>query len=143
MDALGLIIFIIFVLFKALGKIPDIKDKLPKDWENKFPKDWQENWPQEWQFPWNDDDDDAVEADAAKPEGHEPRREIGLEQTKESYEPVHFEGTPPEQEQRGAEVAATKKELTPHPIINSQSLLNGIIMSEVLQPPKCRRRVTR
>ncbi len=155
MDALGLIIFILFILVKVLGGkgqgLQDLKDKIPKEW--------QENWPQ---FPkeWDFEQDPSAKQIVLK------RKNVVVKGQGE------FEGTTGDEGMAGSEglvgnegmvgnvglgktpmasVTDRQPQRPPQKIqppespvagpltLNPDALVNAFIFSEVLQPPRCKR----
>jgi len=128
LDLFWIIIFIGYFLFRILGK------KLPE---------MMEDFPGGWQLPGTQQDTDGQETDAAEAgrpksaaankglEGGQPYREGGSRETEQCRE-----GTSRETEQRreGIPQAIDQPEDRPA-AIDFQDVVNGIIMSEVLQPP--------
>lgn len=179
MDALLLIIFLAFVFFKVLGKMPEIKDKLPKDWE---PKNWgPEGWPhgpkrwpemsENWGFPWEEQDpyEEETDTEVGRTENQQAsgqsagqEREVPIRQMTKYIDQkselearsqmiskdaaggtesrmMHQEGLPPDEHIFPAAQQAAGQDTEGYPLFNSQALLNGIILSEVLQVPKSKR----
>jgi len=143
-EALWVFIFIVFVLLRVFSRIPDLKDKIPKDWEKTgippILKDMG--------FPW--DNTAPGRTAPGKPGGASekpaPKRRTITEKAPVAKVPgqtkleapattVEFPEAPP------AKVSPPDGCGEQHglPLTDCQAVLNGIIFSELLQPPKCKR----
>lgn len=141
MDAIWIIIVIIAVIMKFL-KVEDFKGKLPEDWEDKkIPpvlKDWG--------FPW----DDEPEPDEELPQ-KQPVRIKGALSQREEQVTTGADGdsgmnvNPGETQYERAEdlikpnLKNMETSFAAHPLLNTDTVISGLIMSELLQPPKSKR----
>ncbi len=133
MEALWIIIFIVFVLLRAFSKIPNLKEKMPKDWENTgIPPILRDM-----EFPW--DEHPRRPGDVRKQPGQKQRPAAPkTPPVKEPGRPVKPEVV---RDMQGAEVRQQDACREPHwfPPVDSRSVINGIIFTELLQPPRCKR----
>jgi hypothetical protein len=175
LDALWIVIFIGYVLFKFIGKrLPDMREKIPREWEDKMPRDWDGLPPVLKElFPWEEEGETGKkvspkrsvrpgrpartgqaantrqEGPPMRREGPPPRRE-GPPPRREGP-PLRQEGPPPREarghnttipapgiEHGGAECGYSSEGIMP--LFDRGAIINGVIFSELLQPPKCRRR---
>lgn len=127
MDAIWIIIVIIAVIMRFL-KIEDFKGKLPEDWgDKKIPPIFKD-----WEFPW----DDEPELDEEIPK----KRPVRMQN-----EVLEQGGSPGENQSATAydvkepHLESTDTAFGGHPLLTSDTIITGIIMSELLQPPKSKR----
>lgn len=129
------------MLFKAFKKISEVKTNLPKDWQGEeLPPVFREVL-----FPWEMDDDESEDPRSVPITRQEPERpapppeptwaeKIGMGKTKTSVKRADLQsGGKVKQEQ------SVPGEFLP--LMDSYNIVNGIIMSELLQPPKCKRTI--
>lgn len=166
MEALWVIIFIVFILVRVFNNIPGMSDKRPRDWEKKFPGDWEERLPpilRDMGFPWDGNGNPErgrgqvpgsapgpAPRSAPGPEKRAVKRPISTEQS--GRDTGRREPPALREEKAGISAAVTADdtgityidgrdcELQQHPLFGCQAVVNGIIFSELLQPPKCKRR---
>lgn len=129
MEGIWILIFVVVMIFKAFKKITEVKTNLPKDWQDKeLPPVFREV-----PFPWE------MTEESEEPEGEsfEPMNTTWAEKIEMGKNPpkkaVPESGGKVKQEQSSAGEFL--------PLMDSNNIVNGIIMSELLQPPKCKRRI--
>lgn len=141
MEAIWIIFVIIAVIMRIL-KAGDFKGKLPEDWgDNKIPPIFKD-----WEFPWEDEPEPDKE-----PPRQQPVR-MGNEVSKQKEQVTGgFSGdtninVSAAETQHESAYAVTEQDsksadtdFVSHPLLNTDTIINGIIMSELLQPPKSKR----
>ncbi|PKM47834.1 MAG: hypothetical protein CVV03_01245 [Firmicutes bacterium HGW-Firmicutes-8] len=135
--SIWVIIFVLAILFRAFRKFSDVKGNLPRDWEG-------EQLPpilREMVFPW-DLTEDSEEASPGPITGKAPEERIpGLDET-----PAAETGpgiTLGETLDQALVRAVNQEQNVPGellPLFDSYNIINGIIVAELLHPPKCRQR---
>lgn len=141
MDAIWIIIVIIAVIMRVL-KVEDFKGKLPKDWgDKKIPPIFKD-----WEFPWDDEPEPDEELPHNQPVrmqnevskqdeqvtgGFSGKSNINVSPGEAQYETAY------NVEEPNSNIADTA--FGRHPLLNTDTVINGIIMSELLQPPKSKR----
>ncbi len=145
MEGLWIIIVIVVLVFRVLNKAGEItgemKERLPEVLgEKQLPTVFKD-----WGFPWEEDD----EGDGENRWGEYAKApEKGVDSLRNTVNNTVIEN--PMEDQTGIILAAntqTRTELQPekeaglpnHPLLDSESIVNGIILSELLQPPKAKR----
>jgi len=140
MEGLWLVIFILFIVFKMLGKIPNMKGKLPEETRNKLPRAIKSRLPRDLQtgippiikemgFPWEFWEE--VEPDTPE----KPPVSI-------AEQPVKVTPALPEVPVPTApmpEKATVTQPMEAYAMaFEGDTLINGIIFSEILKPPRCK-----
>lgn len=132
MESLWGVIFVIFVLLRLFNKMPELKEKLPKDWgDKKLPPIFEEMG-----FPW--DEDETVEPQPLEVAKKKAKTDKKIVETKgrkqgrpEKYAPA---------DNRPSVFADNNDEdLNWFPELNQEAVVHGIIISELLRPPKALR----
>lgn len=136
MEGIWIIIFILVMIFKAFKKISEVKANLPKDWQSEGPPPVFREMP----FPWEMDEPEEENLDpitVQEPEQPVPRRETTMTEFVMGKTLVEKVGIKPrgKVEQEQSVTGALM------PLMDSDNIVNGIIMAELLQPPKCKQRI--
>lgn len=147
MEAIWMIIFIAALIFQAISKISGSKGKLPRQWEpvklpgqgqTKEPKKWDDGmFPpvlKDWEFPWDDSQWDEVSSKEQSSQNKKPEPKKRKEVTASSKTLTDRGLNRENVNQRD------NTEYRPELSLNSGDVLNGLIISELLQPPKCKRK---
>ena len=130
MESLWVIIIVAALFFKIFGKLNNLKEKTPGEWKNKIPREWRETGLppilQEMGFPWDEPEEEAPKAQSQK------LAEWQLDEV-EAEVPKPVPAAPKAaafgQDEQGYSLQ----------VMDRQLLLNGIIFSELLQPPLSKR----
>ena len=136
METIWVIIIVAAVLFKVFGKINDLKGNIPGERRNKVPGEWRKiELPpifRELGFPWEDSEEEAPMAQPQKP----AKRQLdGMEAVQEIPAAI------PEPITAAPQAAALGPDELGYSlqVMDKQQVLNGIIFSELLQPPLSKR----
>lgn len=146
MEAIGIIIFIVFMLLRVFSKLPEIKQKLPRGWEQEFPPIFRDIG-----FPWGEQNMPGQVEDRPTPvrntgptyelaaETQQPARVWALSQDIEHQESEAPRETVIDSPAADAFTLQSEQGL----LLDEQAVLNGIIFSEILSPPKSKRLIFR
>lgn len=156
MELLWVIIIVAAIFFRIFGKLTDLKEKIPGEWKDKVPREWRDTGLppvfREMGFPWDEEqeEDPAMVEEKAEPAGRnaagagahtmagEPRK-LAEWQLDEIGEEVPAAAPEPPANVPQTAVAGQGQAGYNLPVMDKQVLLNGIIFSEVLQPPRYKR----
>lgn len=151
MEGLWIIIIIVALVYRALSKVGEIsgemKNRLPEGEDKRYPpviKDWG--------FPWEEDDEWGGEGEYYT----EPREKrvqssqntagnASVESPRENATGIPDEITEAGSKESAMELPAYLQQengvagIEKQPLLDYAGLINGLILSELLQPPKSRR----
>lgn len=136
MEALWVIIAVAVVFFKVFGKLNDMKEKTPGEWKNKIPREWRETGLppilREMGFPWDEPEEEAPKAQSEK------LAEWQLDEM-EAVQEVPAAAPKPVTAAPKAAALGPDEQGYSLQVMDKQLVLNGIIFSELLQPPLSKR----
>ncbi|MDT3698393.1 MAG: hypothetical protein RO469_03105 [Thermincola sp.] len=140
MESIGILVFIVFMIFNLIGKISETKAKVPKERQGRKVPPVLRDIPVPWEMPYEAEEPDEVKYD--------PRT---YPQPEVSVEPREHAIAEADRPKTSAGKLVTKAggsikqdpsftgELLP--LMDSTNIVNGLIVAELLKPPKCKRRI--
>lgn len=140
MESIGILIFIVFMVFNLIGKISETKAKVPKERQGRKVPPVLRDIPVPWEMPYEAEEPDEVKYDPRT--YHEPElptqvREHSMAEV-ERLKTFAGEVVPKPGGSNKQDRSFTGEFM---PLMDSTTLVNGLIVAELLKPPKCKRRI--